>query len=819
MVDKYRLEALELEKTFGMPVKEMTPGDQQQMKQLLTEFGQHRDSAKKERDSVILSFERTLHPYLYRYLEGMLKELLPAHLAKAKPVIETHNGDDVVEPSNQMDMETTQAPLADESSTETQSKPVAPSASEIQTEPLPQNIVMTGLSSESPVKTIQDKIPASNSAAELADTNMIHHALNMAENPVSMEVDTDKPNETSSVLPVKFVKDVQESVSLLDGHVQSKQPNGASVQAVDDLPENKQDRRKLVGERLKVLENGFKEAATTTEELGRKLEKLEEQVANQEEQLYEYLNTQALSNEGRADAAIASLNSSGNPLAEAKDEALIGRTTPPAHNIDEAILETARAEAVRTLEARLSDWSRAQDLRITEIAKAHETRLATVRDEIRAEIRTEAARAEEAYASAIQTAEEKATKLESQLSALQAELLAFKEERKVIERLKEHQNTSDQLVKTIRESTLKAQLTESQFRNGVNAKLGEIETRVTTHDSQMKDMSTFENTKEAWRKDMIDMKNHVIGRVDYLEEQVQSLKQPLMAARSNDQLPQPAASPLAEQLAVAQTTRENSGVRSPALQPPQMTTQQVPQRQSQTNQMLSQYTPTSIPIPQQSSGQTLPHIVNSDEGNQFTMQSARANSGEPSQVRLAINRGSGPLVNSVVPVSQSAAAPVSHSIQPSVFGQTWRPPFPGQSVSGQQSPGQPRLPSLQVDNEQAIYQPRAVPAGARSSANGSRINTNPASEGSLASRLNGGDIRSPVPRSDSTPASTLPLHMRMHNGNGVQVQTWMQPNNPVNTVGGNDPNGLTGPQSSVNDVAATGRLRIYAPGDIKPQQL
>ncbi|KAJ9099293.1 hypothetical protein QFC21_004174 [Naganishia friedmannii] len=836
MVDKYRVETLELEKAIGVPLKEMAPEDQLQFRQLMTEFGQHRDTAKKERDSVIISFEKALHPYLSKYLDGMLKDMLPVHLAKARSKAEEHKVPDAaaVGTSNQMDTAPIQPPPSPHSAMETEAKSGVQPVTEIQDGPLVQHDTATGSSS----KPLPNEGAARNSASEAVDANEVDHALNMAETSVPMEVDVDRPLDSSKAQLVGSPHEEQESVLPLPGHTQADLSNGTSLPPADGVTLNKQDRRKLVGERLKVLEDGLKSTSTTTEELAVKIEKLEEQIANQEEQLYEYLNTQALGNEGRAEDAITHPDSTEDPSKKVATKEAIVETLVSASKIEEAVLETARA----ALETRLAELARNQDTQMAALAKANEARLLTLRNEIRAEISVEAARAEEAYAGAIQSAEEKASKLETQLATLQAELLSFKEERKAIEELKDNQTTSDQLLKTIRESTLKAQLTESQNRTAFNSKFGELEIRLDAHDAQLKDMKSFPDTKVAWRNDIIDMKDHVIGRVDYVEELAESLRTPEVAAITNSQPTQPSTALQVERQEAAQRTQENPAIRSQAQPPAQTAIQAAQPPQPQPSQLPLHRT--AFPVSRQSANQ----ITNPNDRSQYPGLGSLSSSAENLQARLALNRGGGSSLSGSVLLAQPAAAPGHSVFQPAAnslteytaggpnashpastsgqnlsstanqsFGQSWQP-----ARTLQQPQGPVRLSPLHIDDEQGNYQPRSTPMPGRSTSSGSPVpHVNPAPEGTLSSRLNGGgDMRSPVPRPDSTPASTLPLVMRMHNGNGVpNSHGWMQMNSQPNSTGVYPPNGGGSAQQQLpNEASSGGRLRMYAPGDVKPPQ-
>lgn len=829
MVDKYRVESLELEKAIDVPVKDMSPEDQRQLRQLITEFGQHRDSAKKERDSVIISFEKALHPFLSGYLDGMLKDMLPVHLANAKLKAERPNTSDTaaVGTSNQMDTGGNEPRHSLLSASETEAKSAAQPGTEMQDRLLSSHDPATATSGEPQGETLQTEGAARKSAVEIAEAREIDHALNTSGTSAPMEVDVDKPSNPLTVQPVGHPNNLEAPSLPVPDYAPAALSNGTAIPPADGLvTQNKQDRRKLVGERLKILEDSLRSTSTTTDELGVKLERLEEQIANQEEQLYEYLNTQALSSEGQAEDSVAQPDPTDKPLSEVATKHAVVEPPVSASKIEEAVLETARA----ALEIRLAELARVQDTRIAAITQANEARLSTLRNEIRAEISVEAARAEEAYAAAIQSAEEKASKLELQLATMQAELSAFKEDRKAIEELKVQQQTSDQLLKTIRESTLKAQLTENQGRASFNTKIGEIETRIDSHDAQLRDVSTFEQTKEAWRNDMIDMKNHVIGRVDYLEEQVETLKTPDVSAGTNAQPTQPSAPLQAEQPSALQRSRENSAVRSQAQTTTQATIQPVQTVQPRTNQMPPQHTSFS------GSQQSITQMVNPNDRSQHPMQSTVTSSGDVSQARLALNRTNGPSVLNPAPVTQSAASPVHPAFQSSAgglsgytagilnasaqnlqtFGQSWQ-----SARSIQQSQGQGRLSPLHIENEQGTYPPRSLPVIGRSTSSGSPMpNANPAPEGSLSSRLNGGDTRSPVPRPDSTPASTLPLVMRMHNGNGLQnSHSWMQMNSQPNSAGVHLPNGAAAQSSSNEGSSNGGRLRMYVPGDTKPAQL
>lgn len=835
-----------------MPVKEMSQEDQQALRELVNEFGQQRDAAKTERDRVAAGFQRVAWP-IFR---GMIEEVLNQVPKKIESAPIRAKVDEAVGTSKQV--------LEDKKSDET-----VPEVEQAAANPVEPRLPGTEVDEPMPDQTEQAEVTGGDTApaaqvptqdAEIGEEITANQTPIVSDGPTAMDVDGDKAPE--EVHPPSTDVALPEQAAVLETAAPVPAPIAEAIPLHPDeiLPENRAERRKLVGQRLRSLETGLQTVSSTTDELARKFEKLEEQVLFQEEQLNDYLDSRSLEidvkDKANVDGETKKTGAVEKPPSPKPTETVSVGTQPPLQQnaVDMETIDAIRAEATRTLDDRLQQLAQAQDLRLAEIAQAQEARLTALGTGIRSEIQAEAARAEQAYANAIEAADDKAGKLEAQLAVLQAELTQFKQERKIIEDIIKQQSAADQLIKTIRESTLKAQLTDHAFRNNSNNRLGEIDDRLTAHnnrltehserlvehttrlaehDAQLRDMSTFEKTKEAWRSDMIDMKNHVVGRVDYLEEQVESIKKPLVAARLTTQAANQAASSIVERSS------------SPAT--------------SSTQRRQSPATPVVPPITHQASSvlpppaQTAPSLLSQTSLQPVHMQpertagppQSRASPVDTSSNRLTLNRvggAPGTALNSAASLSHispaiqtqfsgqnraafggyangvsehqfgngsapfAAGAPTTHNPG---LNQTWRGSSNSPVVS-QPAPAPARSMAFHHETEQSMRS-NLSNLITRPTSNGSLPpNVNATSDSALGGRLNGGQYQRPEP----TPAPLLPLHMRMHSGTGVSTGNWMQPNGPSQQGAGS--NGPSSPATSEGAIGGRLGARMFDPGESKP---
>lgn len=762
--------------------------------------------------------------------------------------------------------------------------------------------------------------PVPPSDAENREAGAVEQPAQISDEPIAMEIDDDK--ELKVDVPVPVTDAVIPGLPNVESAATASALNPETGQAAvisevplhpdEILPENKGERRKLVGQRLRTLETGFQTVTSTTEELARKLGKLEEQVLYQEEQLNEYLDSrsleiQAKSRQGKK-RTITKVTVPGSETGETPAPGALSTPVPiepvsvvtqpsihpniptqpsvspavvmqspipqsvvaqpaiPPSVVDMATIEAIRADAMRSLDEQLQQLAQEQERRLAAMAQAQEDRVNALGVEIRIEIQSEAARAEQAYAGAIEAADDKAGKLEAQLTALQTELTQFKQERKIIEDIIKQQSAADQLIKTmretIRESTLKTQIHEQAFRNNNNTRLGEIDDRLTAHndrlteyntlltkhderlvehtehltdlDSRLLTMLPFEETKEAWRADMIDMKNHVVGRVDYLEEQVESIKKPLVA-RLNAQTGEHAlASPIQRTSSpVAQTSQPTWTPAAQALGTPSH--RPIVPQQAQ-----------AVPLPPPASQPVQPQ----PERAALTSQAVRASPADTSN-RLTLNRGAGTpgtALNSTASLGHPGTQPQPQSLQTQhrlgfaghangafeqqfgngnnspfaaaaspmhnpLLSQSWRGPS-NSPVATQQSVVQPRLSTFGNEPDQAMRISLSGNPVVRPASNGPAVPAiPPPADSALSARLNGGQYQ----RSEASPQPLLPLRMRMHNGAGVATGNWGQPGSPSTQSGMANPgSGQVSPATS--EGALGGRLgaRMFDPGEAKP---
>jgi hypothetical protein len=777
----------------------MSPEDQEAMRELINEFGQKRDIAKKERDNVVLAFKTAARPALKHLMEELFPGML-AEIGRANSVPKIDKSANFVETKASGQVEPITVVQADNTI-----------ANQPTTKLDPQGVDEPKASTSQDTSTDAPHLPLTN-PAEVADVSMIDQALRLGDTTAPMDVDSDKPVE---VLPrpddasVVTQPTLQSSTAPEPESVKSQdlpivgQPTtihpGTTVESEATAPETQSERRLPAVRRLKNLESGLEAVTSTTEELARKVEKIEEQVLYQEEQLNEYLDTRGLMEaqqsveEKKAPAPAVSEPQPAIPIEVPAVQPAAQLAAQPSIEygmVNMATVEAAREEAGRAIDEKYEALARAQDLRLAELAQLQETRLTALGNEIRSEIQSATTRAEEAYDIAMKEAEEKSSKLEAQLAKLQAELAQYKQDRSIIDNIIKRQDSSESLLNAIRESTLKSQ----RITREIGIKAGEAENQVKTHDTrltaldqrvadhatrlnehetQIAAMSSFEDTKEAWRSDMIDMKNHVVGRVDYLEEQVESIKQPLVAANLATQIVEPPnpASRVSSPGHTAQSTQS----RPPA-----------PQTAA----------PTSGPV-QSTSAPAPPHpgLVMSSQGRASPVDGMN---------RLSLNRLAG-----LSPTTSSPAVPAP---QPTA---AMRPGFPGQNgvVDRQQGtvPGQyganplgqsqlrPAWPGL------ASAPLQTQPGPARANGYPAEPDTNP--ESALANRLYANQQQRPEPAQGS-----LPLHLRMHNGPG----NWMQGGLPAQPVSSTSATGRHSPAGSESGVGASLLSRMYDPGESKP---
>lgn len=929
----------------------MSPEDQQAIRELVNEFGLQRDAAKNERDKVIIGFQSQALPMFRGMVEDILRKIpkliepAPSETKVGDTPVTSNGvvGDSKIEPHQQQAVPAP-LPLAKEVI-----PPPLPPASEAIPPPSPasEDLPVDQASTTNPAASLNigidvdepmpdqaksadaptEKIPVSaqvpSTEAENREAGAAEQSAQISEEPTAMEVDDDKELKVKVPVPATDAAGAEPPNAESAATASAAHPKTGQA-AVDVplhpdeiLPENRGERRKLVGQRLRKLETGFQTVTSTTEELTRRFGKLEEQVLYQEEQLNEYLDTRSLEMEaksrlGRKRISAKQLVSGsetgqtpvpGAPSTPVPAEPVSAGTQSyippnlaaqpsipppvviqppippsavtqpaiPSSVVDMANIETIRAEAMRSLDEQLQQLAQDQERRLAEMAQAQEARVTALGIEIRIEIQSEATRAEQAYASAIEAADDKAVKLETQLTALQTELTQFKQERKIIEDIIKQQSAADQLIKTMREtmreSSLKTQVHEQAFRNNNNTRLGEIDDRLTAHndrlteyntrlnkhddrlvehtkhlaehDSQLLAMSTFEETKEAWRGDMIDMKNHVIGRVDYLEEQVESIKKPLVA-RLNAQT--------GEQALASTVQRTSSPVArtsSPAAQPSQPT--RTPAAQAlgaPSHRPIMPQPAQAIPLPPPASQPVQPQQGRAA----LAPQAARASPADTSN-RLTLNRGgtSGTALNSTVssghptaqgqPQSQPrlgfaghahgtfeqqfgngnmspfSAAPPMHN---PLMSQAWRGPS-NSPVAMQQPVVQPRASTFGNEPDQTMRTSLSGNPVARPASNGPGVPAaSTAADSALSARLNGGQYQ----RAEASPQPLLPLRMRMHSGAGVATGNWGQPGSPSTQQGMTNP-GSEQVSPATSEGALGGRLgaRMFDPGEAKPPPL
>ncbi|KAI5449565.1 hypothetical protein NCC49_004558 [Naganishia albida] len=893
-VDKFRLESAELEKSLGQPLKEMSQEDQQVIREAIHEFGLQRDAAKNERDKVIFGFQSQAWPLLHGLVEDILRQMpRPIEQAPAKireAVTKIGVGDVEGEQHHQDASQTAETASKDVAQTSIpkehlpidQQASANPAESSVGTQITP---TMHWTQAAIVTKAVTDPSPRLTANGVITGHGEPEEAR-ASEGPAAMEVDEDK--EMMEVpIPVGVMAVPEPSnlesaatspATIVEAHptedrqaVPQSHMTEAPLHPDEILPADKKEKRKLVGQRLRLLETGLATVTSTADELSRKFTKLEEQVLYQEEQMNEYLDTRSLQIEAKlrqgrrrvtpkatepvsegasATAPKPPISMSTLPVDDAQQTygfpvTAAQSVNPPsvapqsplsANVIDVTTIDNIRAEAMRLLDERLEQLARDQERRIAEIAQAQEARVTALGVEIRIEIQSEAARAEQAYESAIAAADDKAGKLEAQLSALQAELTQFKQERQIIEDIIKQQSTADQLIKSIHESTLKTQVHEQAFRSNNNTRLSEINDRLTAHndrlaeydtrltkhderlvehtkhladhDSKLLSMSTFDATKEAWRTDMIDMKNHVVGRVDYLEEQVESIKKPLLAARLT--------TPSGEQISVpiqrtsSPVTPATQQTQTPAMQPLAGPSHRaIVPRPAQLATSAHQQ-PMAQPQPQPPRAMPL-------------LQAARANPADSSN-RLTLSRVGTPGAASSSPatLSHPIAGPASQtqrsgfaghgnglqqqigngSISPFASTQPMPHPLIAQSQAWR-DPANPsaQQPALQLRPAESLEElmrtsPYAnpVPRPVSDSSNAATRADN-----ALSGRLNGGQQQ----RSEASPGA-LPLRMRLHDGVGVQSG----PSIPGS--------GRVSPGTS--EGALGGRLgaRMFDPAEVKP---
>ncbi|KAJ9105935.1 hypothetical protein QFC20_004173 [Naganishia adeliensis] len=918
-VDKFRLETAELEKSLGQPVKDMSPEDQQAIRELVNEFGLQRDAAKNERDKVIIGFQSQALPIFRGMVEDILRKIRKSieHAPSETRVSDAHltsNGVDEDTKNETHQQEAVPAPLppaqevlppppppedlpmAQPSAAHPAEPPAA--AAEVD-EPMPDQTKPADAPAENAV--VPSPVPPSE--AENREAGAVEQPAQISDEPTAMEVDDDK--ELKVEVPVPVTDAVIPGLPNVESAATASALNPETGQAAvisevplhpdEILPENKGERRKLV-------------------ELARKFGKLEEQVLYQEEQLNEYLDSRSLEIEAKSrqgekrpttKVTVPGSETGQTPAPGALPtpvpiepvsvvtqpsihpniptqpsippavvmqspipQSVVAQPAIPPSVVDMATIEAIRADAMRSLDEQLQQLAQEQERRLAAMAQAQEDRVNALGVEIRIEIQSEAARAEQAYAGAIEAADDKAGKLEAQSTALQTELTQFKQERKIIEDIIKQQSAADQLIKTmretIRESTLKTQIREQAFRNNNNTRLGEIDDRLTAHndrlteyttlltkhderlvehtehlmtdlDSKLLTMSPFEETKEAWRSDMIDMKNHVVGRVDYLEEQVESIKKPLVA-RLNAQTGEHAlASPIQRTSSpVAQTSQPTWTPAAQALGTPSH--RPIVPQQAQ-----------AVPLPPPASQPVQPQ----PERAALTSQAVRASPADTSN-RLTPNRGAGTpgaALNSTASLGHPGTQPQPQSLQTQhrlgfaghangafeqqfgngnnspfaaaappmhnpLLSQSWRGPS-NSPVATQQSVVQPRLSTFGDEPDQAM---RIELVGKSSRSTGIEWTSRargipPPADSALSARLNGGQYQ----RSEASPQPLLPLRMRMHNGAGVAIENWGQPGSPSTQSGMANPgSGQVSPATS--EGALGGRLgaRMFDPGEAKP---
>lgn len=810
------METAELEKSLETPLHEMSPEDQAAVRELINEFGQNRDQAKKERDHMAYGFIQAARPVL----KLLMDEVLPGALAQTGPINAKSETDKTA--VDKPAIEQTDAAKGKPSS----SAPMEDATIQNQTaegDARKAEEVITGeVTEDTPANA--SSLPTS--AAEAADAIMVDQALGMNQEPVPMEIDSGKqaggvPPHTSDT--VREDQPTTTSASLiLTESAQGQQPPdheqpscaipGATAQPDAGSAESQSERRLPAVRRLRNLESGLEAVSSTTEELVRKVEKLEEQMLYQEEQLNDYLDTRGLmeaqelqtgkplnSTTIPTTGAPSTLPSNAPPVpppfasrTEASTEAAPVHPLLPSGLVDMATVEAAREEASRTIDERFEALAKAQNARLAELAQLQETRLLSLGNDIRGEIQAEAARAEEAYAGAVAAAEEKAGLLEAQLAKLQAELAQYREDRKMIEDVVKRQGDAEQLLSAIRNNTLKYGVSirqhdvkvkeaEDQFKTHdtllteLDKRLNEQTTRLDEHDQKISVMSPFEDTKEAWRSDMIDMKNHVVGRVDYLEDQVESIKQPLVAAR------------LATQIG------ETSMTAAQRMQSPAQTAQTIRQTRPLTPQAVG-------PAATSMSSTQAPTL----SGISMPAQGCASPAVEGIANRLSLNRMAGLS-------STSSPAPSA------------QPQFLPAVTSGFNNAAFDR-PQAATNGAFASNPPASNPARAAWSASSNTpLHTQP------PSRINGYSVETDVPP-DSALAnrlyssqqsrqeaaqSSLPLHLRMHNGPGSTTGNWVQGAQSVQPVSGSSATARQSPGSG--DGAGPSLLaRMYDPGESKP---
>ncbi|GHJ90302.1 hypothetical protein NliqN6_6704 [Naganishia liquefaciens] len=819
-VDRLRLETSELEKSLGTPLQEMSPEDQEAVRELVNEFGQNRDQAKKERDITAYTFMQAARPVLKLLLDevlpGALAEIGPAN-AKLK-VDRPANGKPIVEKVDTGKVKPTSSnPTGDAE------------ASERKTEGHVVNADREGKGTGLPDGLAYTPHVPSTSAVEVADASVVDQALGMTESAVPMEVDGEAhppsvPAHTGDLDPSKQPALTPTSLPLTESapaqqpsnaeqpfstnHITTAQNDGGSL-------ESPSGRRLPAVRRLKNLESGLETVSSTAEELVRKVEKLEEQMLYQEEQLNDYLDTRGLMETMQLDArkppnstttpatvappAPLAIKPSASTTSASQIEA--STETPALHSllpsglVDMSTVEAA-GEATCTIDQKFESLAKMQDAKLAELAQLQETRLLSLGDQIRSEIQAEAARAEEAYAGAVAAAEEKASLLEAQLAKLQAELASYKEDRKMLEDILKRQGDADVLLDGIRGNSLKhgvlirqqdgkiqaadEQLQKHDIRlSELNERLDEQTMRLSEHDRKISVMSPFENTKEAWRSDMIDMKNHVIGRVDYLEEQVESIKQPLVAAR------------LATQGGETSTTARQR------IQPQVPTAQIAHQTRRLTPQAI-------VPSPPQMAATQAPALP----GLSMPAQGRLSPAVEGATNRLMLNRtvGQSPS-NSPAPAAQPQPLPAIRSGLPGYNAALERPQVGGTNgafAANSPVPNQARLAWPASSNTPSQLQPA-------SRVNGFPVETDINPDSALVNRL----YSNQQTRQESLQGA-LPLHLRMHDGpGGTMTGNWAQAVQPAQASSGSA--AAVRPSPGTGDNGGPSLLaRMYDPGESKP---
>lgn len=815
-VDKLRMETVEFEKSLGTPLHEMSPEDQEAVRELVNEFGQHRDQAKKERDYMAYGFIQAARPVLKllmdEVLPGALAEIGQTNAKSNKPAFDKSAIEQTDAAKGKL---TSSAPVGDRIALVQKAESDMRKADE----------AAKGKVTEDTPAYASSVTPTS--AAEAVDAIMVDQALGINQDPVPMEVDSEKqtggvPAHISDPACEDQPATTSASVTLTESAHTQQAPNheqpssanpGITAQPDAGVAESQSERRFPAVRRLKNVESGLEAVSSTTEELVRKIEKLEEQILYQEEQLNDYLDTRGLMEAQRLDTGsppdsttvpttVASPALPSIPLSvpppptaqtEVPTEATAVHPLLPSGLVDMATVEAAREEASRTIDERFEALAKAQDARLAELAQLQETRLLSLGNEIRSEIQAEAARAEEAYAGAVAAAEEKAGLLETQLAKLQAELAQYKEDRKVIEDVVKRQGDADQLLDAIRNNTLKYGVSirlhdvkvkeaEDQFKKHdarlteLDQRLNEQTTRLTEHDQQISVMSPFEDTKEAWRSDMIDMKNHVVGRVDYLEDQVESIKQPLVAAR------------------LAIQTGETSMTAAQRTQVPAPTAKTGQRTRPLTSQAVAP-TATSASSTQ---APTLPGLPMPTQ--------ARASPGvEGITNRLSLNRMAG-----LSPTSSPAPPAQPRSLPPVRSGFNAAVDRPQAVVNGPFGANPPVSNPARAAWPASSNTPLQTQTQPAPRTNGHRVETDVTPDSALANRL----YSSQQPRQEVA-QGPLPLHLRMHNGPGTTTGNWVQGAHSVQPVSASS---ATARQSPVTgDTAGSSLLaRMYDPGESKP---